>query len=269
MSVQASLSLGAYDLKKSATRSLAIAFLISLFLHLFILGGNEVLDVILGDSNKEEEAIVATGPVTLDDFKEEDEEAKEDQPPVEDVIPPPPPMAATAEVGSGSEGAMGNLVATENVIDGPDIADMSEIEFSDAVGGGDGSAKLADLSNISLPDDKLSIKQESAAPTQEYGMDDFVPNVQDATYSMAELKSLIKYPEIARENGIEGSVIVSAQVSTTGGRPIKVVIRDSSNKTFESAAKQAVEKLKFTPATQNGHPIKKWVTVTVKFELAD
>lgn len=266
MSVQASLSLGAYDLKKAATRSLAIAFLISLLFHLVILGGNEVLDIVMGSSDEGEENIVATGPVTLNDFKEEMKE--EEQPPAEDIIPPPPPMAATAEVGSGSEGAMGNLVATENVVDGPDIADMSEIEFSNAIGGGDGGAKPLDT-DISMPEEKLSIKPESAAPTTEYGMDEFVPNVQDATYSLAELKSLIKYPEIAKENNIEGSVIVSAQVSTTGGRPIKVVVRDASNKMFEAAAKQAVEKLKFTPATQNGHPIKKWMTVTVKFELED
>lgn len=266
MSVQASLSLGAYDLKKASTRSLAIAFLISLLFHLALLGGNEVIDIVMGSSDEGEENIVASGPVTLDDFKEE-EEAKEEQPPAEDVIPPPPPMAATAEVGSGSEGAMGNLVATENVVDGPEISDMSEIEFSDALGGGDGGAKPLDT-DIEMPDDKLSIKPDAASPQQEYGMDDFVPNVKDATYSMAELKSLIKYPEIAKENGIEGTVVVSAQVSTTGGKPLKVVVR-SSNKTFAAAAKEAVEKLNFTPATQNGHPIKKWVSVTVKFELED
>lgn len=266
MSVQASLSLGAYDLKKSATRSLAIAFLISLFFHLFILGGNEILDIILGDSNKEEEAIVATGPVTLDDFKTEDEEAKEDQPPAEDVIPPPPPMAATTDVGSGSEGAMGNLVATENVIDGPDIADMSEIEFSDAVGGGDGSAKLADLSNISLPDEKLNIKPESAAPTQEYDMDEYIADAKYPEYDKAQLQKLIDYPTIAQENGIEGKVIVSVQVSTTG-KPLQVVIRSSTNKIFEESAKKAVRKLQFTPATQGGHAIKLWLTFNVDFKL--
>lgn len=109
---------------------------------------------------------------------------------------------------------------------------------------------------------------ETPIADEEYEMDEFVPESTDATYSMSELRRLVKYPQVARENGIEGQVIVSAQIDTDG-EVLKVVVRNSKQKIFEDAARDAVSKLTFTPATRNGKPIKKWVTVMIRFELED
>lgn len=264
MSVQAALNLGAVDLKKNANKSLAIAFLISLAFHITLLGAKYVSDVLMSDKGTgEEEALIATGPVTLDQFKEDMPEPEDVA--VEEVLPPPPPMAAVAEVGTGSEGRMGDLVATEDdLIEGPEIADFAEIEFSDAVGGGDGGAAQLDV-DIEMPSE-INIQDAPAVKEEEYGMDDFVPEAEAPKYDLNELKSLVEYPSIARDNGIEGRVTVSVQVSTSG-KPLQVVVRQSTNKIFESNAKDAVRKLRFSPAVQNGHPIKMWVTFNVNFKL--
>lgn len=267
MSVQASLSLGAYDLKRHAVRSLAIAFVISLLFHIFLLGGKEVIDIVFGGSGDSGgENIIATGPVTLDDFEEELKE--EEQAPIEDVIPPPPPMAAVEEVGTGSEGAMGKLVATEEVVDGPDIADMSEISFASVEGGGSGAAAAFDPSKIELPKEINVKKRANDGGGDENDMDKFEHYEQAPSYDPGQLRDLLEYPPSARENNIEGSVTISVRISQTG-KPIKVVVRNSSNRMFEEYAKKAAMKLQYTPAIQNDHAVPAWVTFKIDFEFED
>lgn len=268
MSVQQALTLGAVDLKKSYNRNLAIAFVIALLFHITLLGGQYILDVILniGGPASEEANIVNTGPTTLEDFKDETMEDLEVQ--TQEAIPPPPPMTQVAETGSGSEGRIGDLVATaDELVEGPSISDMDEIAFADNLGGNDGNAKAFDPSQIELPKENLNINTApQVVEEKEYGIDDFVPEANPPSYDMGELKSILEYPAIARENGIEGTVVIGVQVSKTG-KPLQIIVRSSTNKTFDENAKKAVRKLRFGPAIQNGHPIKMWVTITVKFEL--
>ena len=266
MSVQEALTLGAVDLKRTYNRNLAIAFLIALFFHVTLLGSKYVFDIFSSGSNSGEEAeLIATGPVTLDDFKEE--VVEEAEAPIEQVLPPPPPMSAAVETGTGSEGRMGNLVATnDDLVEGPDISDMSEIEFSDAVGGGSGDAEAFDPSAIELPTEIDVTKPTAVVEEKDYGIDDFVPEATPPAYNRADLRDLIEYPTIARENGIEGTVTVGVQVSKTG-KPLQVIVRNTTNQIFNESATSAVRKLRFSPAVQNGHAIKMWLTFRVDFEL--
>lgn len=102
----------------------------------------------------------------------------------------------------------------------------------------------------------------------DYDMDDYVPDATDPSYNSIELQRLLKYPAMARENRLEGQVVVSAQIGTRG-EVLNVVVRNSTNSIFDAAAQDAVSNLKFIPALQNGHTIKCWVTLTIKFELED
>lgn len=128
----------------------------------------------------------------------------------------------------------------------PDIAEMTEIELA--------------------PPPSIAKPQERHA--DESGMDDFVMDARPPSYDRSELQSLVVYPALAWENGIEGRVTVSAQIGTSG-EVLKVVIRQSTNKLFEENAKRAVRRLTFTPGTQNGKPLKMWVTFAIHFELED
>ena len=268
MSVQQALTLGAVDLKKSYNRNLAIAFAIALLFHITLLGGQYVLAIIfnLGNPVNQEANYTDAGPITLDEFKDETIEDLEVQ--TQDALPPPPPMSVVDQTGSGSEGKIGDIVAAaDELVEGPEIADIDEIAFADNLGGNDGNAKLFDPSKIELPKEDLNINPAPPSVTpEEYGIDDFVPEANPPTYNKGELRDLIDYPTLARENGIEGIVTVGVQVSKTG-KPLKVIVRNSTNKTFNESALKAVRKLRFTPAVQNGHPIKMWLTFRVEFEL--
>ncbi len=116
-------------------------------------------------------------------------------------------------------------------------------------------------------DDIAEIEYAYAAPMEDVeDDDDFIPDATPPSYDQAELVRLLEYPAIARENGIEGTVRVSVQVDKDG-TPLQVRIMHSTNTIFEENARKAASKLTYTPATQNGHPIQMWLTLTVAFEL--
>ncbi len=264
MSVLESLKLGAFDLQKNANKNLAIGFGVALLLSLMLIGGNGVFAG--GNDMADTASISATGPVTLEDF--ETEQAQEEPPPQQDVVPPPPPppAAIALESGSGSEGRMGNLVATTEEVSGPDIADMSEIDIASLEGGGDGIGKAIDIDNLDIdPEVDLGSQDVEVAPKQEL-YPDFVANANPPQYSIGELQGNATYPPIAQENNLEGKVVMMVFLSKTG-KVDKVQILKSDNSIFDKEAIAAVKRTTFSPATQNGLGITYKLPVTVKFKL--
>jgi len=78
----------------------------------------------------------------------------------------------------------------------------------------------------------------------------------------------LKYPEIARKSGVEGTVVVGVLIDATG-KPLKTQIMKASgtNVGFESAAQDAVLATKWKPAKQRDRAIKVWVSIPVRFQL--
>jgi protein TonB len=73
------------------------------------------------------------------------------------------------------------------------------------------------------------------------------------------------YPQIARANGVQGTVILEAVISETGRvRDVRVL---RSIPLLDNAAIDAVRQWQFTPTLLNGHPVPIVMTVTVSFEL--
>ena len=84
---------------------------------------------------------------------------------------------------------------------------------------------------------------------------------------MDALRNAIRYPEIARRNGIEGSVIVKALVGRDGVVR-RAEVFDSDNELLDNAAIEGVRKAVFTPGKQNGHAVSCWIYVPVNFRLS-
>jgi protein TonB len=75
------------------------------------------------------------------------------------------------------------------------------------------------------------------------------------------------YPELARQAGIEGTVLLLVLVGKDG-RPLEVsVLRSDVTSSMEKAAILAAEKFKFTPARQNTVPVQARISVPVVFTL--
>lgn len=84
--------------------------------------------------------------------------------------------------------------------------------------------------------------------------------------NLQQIKSMMKYPEIARESGIEGRVIVKVLVNTDGS-----IIRIggiSGPEIFHEEVSEKIMELQFTPALMDGKPVKCWVSVPFSFKLS-
>jgi TonB family protein len=95
--------------------------------------------------------------------------------------------------------------------------------------------------------------------------EDFI-SVEQEPYPIQNIQSLVEYPEEAKRKGLEGKVIVSALIDVYGN-VVKVEVDKSDYAVFEEAAKKAMMKARFTPAWQNGEPVKLWYTVPIVFCL--
>ncbi len=83
---------------------------------------------------------------------------------------------------------------------------------------------------------------------------------------MAKLSQAVKYPVIARKQGIEGNVIVKIVVDENG-KPGNPTVLRSPSPLLDDAAVTAVMKQLFEPGRQRGRAVKVEVVIPVKFRL--
>jgi len=71
------------------------------------------------------------------------------------------------------------------------------------------------------------------------------------------------YPDIARQAGVEGTVVVQALVGTDGNVRDTRIVR--SIPMLNGAALEAVRQWRFKPAATGGKPVATWVSVPISF----
>lgn len=76
------------------------------------------------------------------------------------------------------------------------------------------------------------------------------------------------YPKESAAKGVEGTVYVSALISTSG-KPSKVKVLKSDAPELNASAVDAVKKWVFTPATAKGKAVAATITIPVKYKLKD
>jgi protein TonB len=108
-------------------------------------------------------------------------------------------------------------------------------------------------------DIKAPVEEKDPSP------DDFI-DVSEEPHEVQPIEKLIQYPEVARRSGLEGTVTVQALINTDGS-VAKVEVLKSDYDLFKDAAIEAMKKAKFTPARQNGTPLKIWITRKIIFKL--
>ncbi|MFQ6615970.1 MAG: energy transducer TonB [Fidelibacterota bacterium] len=77
----------------------------------------------------------------------------------------------------------------------------------------------------------------------------------------------IKYPEIAREAGVEGTVIVQAFVNKNGRVTDTFVLKGLPGTGLDESAVEAVVSTPFKPAKQRDRPVGVWISIPIHFRL--
>ncbi len=77
----------------------------------------------------------------------------------------------------------------------------------------------------------------------------------------------VRYPEIAQEAGIEGTVIIQAFVDDKGRVQETVVLKGIPNTGLDEAAAEAIRRTRWKPAKQRDRPVGVWISIPVNFRL--
>lgn len=84
---------------------------------------------------------------------------------------------------------------------------------------------------------------------------------------MAALRNNIQYPEIAKEAGVEGTVIVQAFINKEGVVEDVVIVKGVPKTGLDEAAIEAVKKTRFKPAQQRDQAVGVWYSIPITFRL--
>lgn len=87
--------------------------------------------------------------------------------------------------------------------------------------------------------------------------------------SLAGHVQAAQYPEEAKRNGIEGTVLVNVRVLETGAAGEVAIARSSGSSLLDAEAVRFGRSAKFVPARRDGVPVATWVRIPVKFVLED
>ena len=86
---------------------------------------------------------------------------------------------------------------------------------------------------------------------------------------LSHIYKFLKYPAIARENGIEGTVVVSFVVDKKGNPQDLSIMKDIGGGCGAEVLRVINKLGTFTPGKQNGRPVSVIYRVPVKFDLRD
>jgi protein TonB len=77
------------------------------------------------------------------------------------------------------------------------------------------------------------------------------------------------YPATARQQGIEGTVVLRVTVDARGRLGSASVAKSSGHSALDDTAATHVRSLRFSPALKDGEPITMTIRFTVKFRLVN
>ncbi len=83
----------------------------------------------------------------------------------------------------------------------------------------------------------------------------------------AAIQKAVVYPEIAREAGIEGTVIVQATIGKDGRVKETIILKGIPKTGLDEAAMDAIKSTKWKPAYQRDKPVTVRISVPVVFRL--
>jgi len=158
---------------------------------------------------------------------------------IHENLPPPPPPKPSIIIAS----------PTDDVLEDVDIS-STEIDISDELAPPPPPKK----ENIVVEEEPTFFVAVEEMPTPIGGI--------------GGIQKRIKYPEIARRAGLEGTVYILAYLNEEG-IVVKTEIAKGIGGGCDEEAEKAVKETKFTPGKQRGKPVKVKVMIPVKFQLQD
>ena len=84
----------------------------------------------------------------------------------------------------------------------------------------------------------------------------------------AAIANRLVYPEIARQAGIQGTVVLQIFVNERGFITEVLVQKGLPQTGLDEAAVKAIKQVRFTPARQRDRPLGVWISIPIQFRLS-
>lgn len=258
---------GAYALRKSYKWSLLISASIASVMFLFA-GFSPVIQskFFAGQEDENLKHVVVKVKMSMDDLPPPPA-LDETQPP-----PPPPPKAPPPQIRTVAFKIPEPTPADEldpeeletTIADIQELKDAPNIGIEDKEGEEEGFFFGEIEGTGSEPDVIVAEPIEKEPEITAF----ILVEEEPVPINLEEIKAMIGYPQVARDAGINGRVVIRILVDETGKYRRHRVI-NTAHPILTGACEAQIKKLAFTPAVQGGKPIKFWVNVPFNFILMD
>jgi protein TonB len=176
-------------------------------------------------------------------------------PKIEEVVNPPKDLSALTPEPVAKEKAEEQTIKTQQQLE----------QIQTPVSSMGDSGKFTYSGPIKVQEKKVEEKIEKKEVVEKTVYQSFEVEKAPECVNLAQVRSSMDYPEIARQAGIEGRVTVKVLVNESGS-VIKVGSITGPD-VFQDEVRNKATNLEFTPGLQNGKPVKVWVTVPFNFKL--
>lgn len=205
------------------------------------------------NSNIKKTKVISIGRTDLFDLVQEK--------PIDAIINVPKEFAFAGNVKERA----GNPVPVPDAVvspDSPDFADFGKMRNASADGqNSNGDPNISGM-GIGLPPIEVNKPTE---PEPDPNTDVFYEKMPSV--DVQKLAKLVKYPDVAKQNGVEGTVLLRVLIDKSG-EVKRVFVENSENLLLNQAAIDAIKSYgKFLPAIQNGVSVMCWVSIPIKFKL--
>lgn len=247
---------GAYELRKDNPRNTNKALLIGVAAFVLLISFKTILNAIDGFIPKADEKVKVTEVVLP-------------PPPVNEEVKPPPPPPEPPKPKVDQVRFPPPVVKPDNEVREKEPPTVKELEVADP-GPKDQKGDPNAAITIDEPVGNADVKQVvEENPNQIFTAVEQVPTFPGGEAGFNKyLSKAIHYPAIARENNVQGRVIVQFVVERDGSLTDIKVVRGIGSGCDEEAMRALKASPKWKPGIQNGRPVRVQYSVPVAFALA-
>ncbi|HMS34300.1 MAG TPA: TonB family protein [Ignavibacteria bacterium] len=186
-------------------------------------------------------------------------------PPIDEVPPELPKDVALKDLSALAPEPVAKKLVTEEV-KLKNQKELEDVKLPVASTGTDDPSKVtATEFSGKVEEKKVEEKIEKKEEKKKDVFQQFEVEKAPVAVNLGSVKGSMRYPEIARQSGMEGRVVAKVLVGTDGS--VIKVGGISGPEVFRDEVSDKVMNLQFTPALQGGQPVKCWVSVPFSFTL--
>jgi protein TonB len=252
---------GAPELKRTYQRFFARGLVMAIIIHVLLFSGYLVANYINKIQAEEKQKSNTQRIINITDLE---------PPPsaTDDETPPPPKIEELLSAPPKDLTALTPEPVAKDKAQEQTIKTQQELEaIKTPVSSTGDTGKFSYSGPIKVEEKKIEEKIEKKEKdiTEKSVFQSFEVEKPPECVNLAQVRSSMGYPEVARQAGIEGRVTVKILVGPGGN--VEKVGSISGPDVFYDAVRDKASELQFTPGLQNGKPVKVWVTVPFNFKL--